>query len=86
MNDDKVLRLLDGMSAMCREALTPVSLAKQTEDENKFKPGDIVTMVTGSPKMIVDMVSRGGAYCNWFDWLRGKKMRDYFLDETLKHE
>lgn len=82
---DKALQILDEMAAMCQKASACVSLAKEKEDENKFKPGDIVTMVTGGPEMIVDTASRGGAYCQWFDWLRGQKMRDYFSEVALTY-
>lgn len=81
----KFYRILDELSGIRQKSGSFVSLSKQTGDENKFKPGDMVTMVTGGPQMIVDTASKGGAYCQWFDWLRGQKMRDYFSEVALTY-
>lgn len=34
---------------------------------DEIKPGDIVTLKSGGPKMTVSWIEEGSAYCQWFD-------------------
>jgi uncharacterized protein YodC (DUF2158 family) len=46
-----------------------------------FKPGDVVVLKSGCPKMTVDFFENGMVNCSWFD---GKKrFSDSFQPETL---
>lgn len=35
--------------------------------ENEFKPGDVVQLNSGGPKMVVDAVTAIGVKVRWFD-------------------
>lgn len=50
-----------------------------------FKPGDVVQVKSGGPKMTVDVVIKDGEVtCVWFDD-QGNLLRDYFRTITLQN-
>jgi uncharacterized protein YodC (DUF2158 family) len=55
---------------------------------NQFKPGDVVVLKSGGPKMTVESVGNafGGTERVWCVWFEGiKKMDSDFSPESLKH-
>jgi uncharacterized protein YodC (DUF2158 family) len=54
---------------------------------DQFKPGDVVMLKSGGPKMTVESVgdSFGGGVRVWVNWFEGsKKMSDSFEPNSLK--
>jgi uncharacterized protein YodC (DUF2158 family) len=53
---------------------------------SEFKPGDVVRLKSGGPKMTVDQIENRGAnkITVWCDWLDGnKKCTETFPDTSL---
>ena len=51
--------------------------------EQTFKPGDAVTLISGSVQMTVEDIQDGLAYCVWMS--NGSKKHEAFPVTTLKH-
>lgn len=47
-----------------------------------MKPGDIVTLISGGPKMAVYQIYNDSVYCQWFD-ASGKCHQSGFVEEVL---
>jgi uncharacterized protein YodC (DUF2158 family) len=50
-------------------------------DSQSFKPGDVVLLKSGGPRMTVDFMENGRVCCSWLD--KNKRYQEYFLVETL---
>jgi uncharacterized protein YodC (DUF2158 family) len=47
-----------------------------------FKPGDVVMLKSGGPKMTVDQLDGAKVWCDWFDG--SKKFSDLFPSTSLE--
>lgn len=46
--------------------------------ESNFKPGDLVQLKAGGPKMVVESASDDWCYCSWFSGAKHNKERFAF--------
>jgi len=80
------------MAAWTSSHTTPIMDVQPYRKENlmpdQFKPGDVVMLKSGGPKMTVNAVGEqfGGAIRVWCDWFDGtKKLSGNFEPNSLKH-